>query len=53
LLRQLRIPAKVALFYTFFETPKLSQIDLQAYVIRAVTRAIRNPRAVTLRSDLT
>jgi transposase len=42
-----------ALFYTLFETAKLSQIDPRAYVTRAATRAIQNPAAVTLPSDIT
>jgi len=42
-----------ALFYTLFETAKLSQIDPRAYVTQAATRAIQNPGAVTLPSDLT
>ena len=42
-----------ALFYTLFETAKLSRIDPRAYVIRAATRAIQHPGAVTLPSDLT
>ena len=42
-----------ALFYTLFETAKLSQIDPRAYVTRAATRAIQDPGAVTLPSDLT
>jgi hypothetical protein len=40
-------------FYTLFETAKLSQIDPRAYVTRAATRAIQDPGAVTLPSDLT
>ena len=42
-----------ALFYTLFETAKLSQVDPRAYVTQAATRAIQNPGAVTLPSDLT
>jgi transposase len=42
-----------ALFYTLFETAKLSRVDPRAYVTRAATRAIQNPGAVTLPSDLT
>ena len=42
-----------ALFYTLFETAKLSQIDPRTYVTRAATRAIQDPGAVTLPSDLT
>jgi transposase len=42
-----------ALFYTLFETAKLSQIDPRAYVTRAATLATQNPGAVTLPSDIT
>ncbi len=42
-----------ALFYTLFETAKLSRIDPRAYVTRVATRAIQDPGAVTLPSDLT
>ncbi len=42
-----------ALFYTLFETAKLSQVDPGAYVTQAATRAIQNPGAVTLPSELT
>lgn len=42
-----------ALFYTLFETAKLSQIKPRAFVTQAATRAIQNPGAVTLPSDLT
>ena len=42
-----------ALFYTLFETAKLSQVDPRAYVTEAATRAINKPGAVTLPSDLT
>ena len=42
-----------ALFYTLFETAKLSQIDPRAYVTLAVNRAITEHGAITLPSDLT
>jgi transposase len=42
-----------ALFYTLFETAKLSQVDPRAYVTRAATNAIQHTAAVTLPSDLT
>jgi transposase len=42
-----------AIFYTLFETAKLSGVDPRAYVILAVKRAIENPGAVTLPSDFT
>jgi transposase len=42
-----------ALFYTLFETAKLSRVDPRTYVTQAATRAIQNPGAVTLPSDIT
>ena len=42
-----------ALFYTLFETAKLSQVDPRAYVTQAAIRAIADPGAVTLPSGLT
>ena len=42
-----------AIFYTLFETAKLSQVDPRAYVTRAARRAIACPGAVTLPCDLT
>jgi len=42
-----------ALFYTLFETAKLSGIDPRAYVTLAANRAIAEHGAVTLPSDLT
>ncbi len=42
----------VALFYTLFETAKLSQIDPRAYVTLAAHRAIAEHGAITLPSDL-
>jgi len=42
-----------AIFYTLFETAKLSQVDPRAYVTLAAKRAIADPGAVTLPSDLT
>jgi len=42
-----------ALFYTLFETAKLSGIDPRAYVTLAAKRAIAEHGAVTLPSDLT
>ena len=41
-----------ALFYTVFETAKLSQVDPRTYVTQAAVRAIHDPGAVTLPSDL-
>jgi transposase len=41
-----------ALFYTIFETAKLSQVDPRAYVTQAAHRAIQLAGAVTLPSDL-
>jgi len=41
-----------ALFYTLFETAKLSGVDPRAYVIAAAKRAIANPGAVTLPTDI-
>jgi transposase len=41
-----------ALFYTLFESAKLSQVDPHAYVLEAAKRAIRNPGTVTLPHDL-
>lgn len=41
------------LFYAFFETARLRQADPRADVTRAGTRAIRDPGAVTLPTDLT
>lgn len=42
-----------AIFYTLFETAKLSQVDPRAYITRAARRAIAHPGAVTLPCDLT
>jgi transposase len=42
-----------ALFYTLFATAKLSRVDPRSYVTQAATRAIRDPGAVTLPSDIT
>jgi transposase len=42
-----------ALFYTLFETAKLSGVDPRAYVTVAAKRAIADHGAVTLPSDLT
>jgi transposase len=42
-----------ALFYTLFETAKLSLVDPRAYVRTAALAAITKPGAVTLPSDLT
>jgi len=42
-----------ALFYTLFETAKLSGVDPRAYVSLAANRAIAEHGAVTLPSDLT
>ena len=41
-----------ALFYTLFETAKLSQVDARVYVRDAALAAIESPGAVTLPSDL-
>jgi transposase len=41
-----------ALFYTIFETAKLSQVDPRTYVTQAAIRALHNPSTVTLPSDL-
>jgi hypothetical protein len=41
-----------AVFYTLFETAKLSQVDPRTYVTRAARRAIAQPGSVTLSSDL-
>jgi transposase len=42
-----------AIFYTLFETAKLSGVDPRAYVTLAANRAIADHGAVTLPSDLT
>jgi len=42
-----------ALFYTLFETAKLSGVDPRAYVTLAAHRVIADPGTVTLPSDLT
>jgi transposase len=42
-----------AIFYTLFETAKLSGVDPRAYVTLAANRAIAEPGTVTLPSDLT
>lgn len=42
-----------AIFYTLFETAKLSGVDPRAYVTLAARRAIADHGAVTLPSDLT
>jgi len=41
-----------ALLYTLFETAKLSQVDPRVYVATAARRAIAEPGAVTLPSDI-
>ena len=41
-----------AIFYTLFETAKLSRVDPRACVTQAAKRAITEPGAVTLPSDL-
>ncbi len=41
------------LFYTLFETAKLSEVDPRAYVTLAAQRAVAEHGAVTLPSDLT
>ena len=41
-----------ALFYTLFESAKLSGVDPKAYVLQAARRAIRNPGTVTLPTHL-
>ena len=41
-----------ALFYTLFETAKLSQVDPRVYVTTVARRAIANPGTVTLPSDI-
>ncbi len=42
-----------AVFYTLFETAKLSQVDPRVYLTQAARRAIAHPGAVTLPSDPT
>ena len=42
-----------ALFYTLFETAKLSRVNPRAYFTWAATNAILNPGAVTLPCHLT
>jgi hypothetical protein len=42
-----------AVFYTLFETTKLSQVEPRVYLTQAARRAIAHPGAVTLPSDLT
>ena len=42
-----------AIFYTLFETAKLSEVDPSAYVTLAANRAVAEPGAATLPSDLT
>ncbi|MCP4900763.1 MAG: transposase [bacterium] len=42
-----------AIFYTLFETSKLSGVDPRAYVTLAAKRAISEHGTVTLPSDLT
>lgn len=42
-----------AIFYTIFETAKLSGVDPRAYITLAAKRAIANHSAVTLPTDLT
>jgi transposase len=41
-----------AIFYTLFETAKLSRVDPRVYIAQAATRAIQSPGAVTLPSDI-
>ena len=41
-----------AIFYTLFESAKLSGVDPHAYVLKAAKNAIRKPGAVTLPQDL-
>lgn len=52
-LRSKRASEVATLFYTVFETAKLSRVDPRAYVSQAAIRAIQSPGAVTLPSDLT
>ena len=42
-----------AIFYTLFETAKLSEVDPSAYVTLAAKRAVAEPGAATLPLDLT
>ena len=42
-----------ALFYTLFETAKLSDVDPRAYLTKAANRAVAEFGTVTLPSDLT
>jgi hypothetical protein len=42
-----------ALFYTLFETAKLSGVDPRAYVTLAAKRAVADHGVVTVPSDLT
>jgi len=42
-----------ALFYTLFETAKLSGVNPHTFVLEAAKRAIREPGTVTLPADLT
>jgi len=42
-----------ALFYTLFETAKLSGVNPQGFVLEAAKRAIREPGTATLPADLT
>ncbi len=41
-----------AIFYTLFETAKLSRVDPHAYATQAAKRAITEPGAINLPADL-
>jgi hypothetical protein len=41
-----------AIFYTLFETAKLSRVDPRCYVTAVARRAIATPGAVTLPADI-
>lgn len=50
--KSLRGTQVAAIFYTLFETAKLTGVDPKAYVLKAALAAIKNPGAVTLPGDL-
>ena len=50
--RSLRGTQVAALFYTLYETAKLTSVDPQAYLRRALYTAIANAGAVTYPEDL-
>ena len=51
-IHNIRSQPVAALFYTLFESAKLSGVEPKAYVLKAATAAIRKPGTITLPQDL-